>query len=121
MNAWKAVSLALLFHKRLVVSLLAALVVFTSCASGNRTKKIYYVPPPEWGITVGQLETRCGWFSNPTPANASLFDRDGEWIIGVQGGYQAEGDWPDFEPGQWGGDQRALRLWMRVPAASGRS
>ena len=46
-------------------------------------------------------EMRCGWFSNPTPANASLFDRDGEWIIGVQGGYQAEGDWPSFSPKQW--------------------
>ena len=45
--------------------------------------------------TAEQVETRCGWFSNPTPGNASLFDRDGEWIIGVQGGYQAEGDWPD--------------------------
>jgi Protein of unknown function (DUF4087) len=50
---------------------------------------------------VEQFETRCGWFSNPTPANASLYDREGEWIIGVQGGYQAEGDWPDFGPGQW--------------------
>ena len=50
---------------------------------------------------VGQFETRCGWFSNPTPANASLSDRDGEWIIGVQGGYQAEGDWPAFGPKQW--------------------
>ena len=48
-----------------------------------------------------QFETRCGWFSNPTPANASLHDRDGEWIIGVQGGYQAEGDWPSFKARQW--------------------
>ena len=46
-------------------------------------------------------ETRCGWFSNPTPANASLHDREAEWIIGVQGGYQAEGDWPEFAPKQW--------------------
>lgn len=46
-------------------------------------------------------EMRCGWFSNPTPANASLFDRDGEWIIGVQGGHQADGDWPEFKAGQW--------------------
>lgn len=46
-------------------------------------------------------ETRCGWFSNPTPANASLHDREGEWIIGVQGGHQAEGNWPDFGPKQW--------------------
>ena len=46
-------------------------------------------------------ETRCGWFSNPTPANASLYDRDAEWIIGVQGGHQADGDWPEFGSGQW--------------------
>lgn len=46
-------------------------------------------------------EMRCGWFSNPTPGNASLFDRDGEWIIGVQGGHQADGDWPEFGPNQW--------------------
>jgi len=50
---------------------------------------------------VQQFETRCGWFSNPTPANASLHDRDDEWIIGVQGGYRAEGDWPSFKKGQW--------------------
>ncbi len=50
---------------------------------------------------AAQFETRCGWFSNPTPANASLHDRQAEWIIGVQGGYQAEGDWPDFSSGQW--------------------
>ena len=46
-------------------------------------------------------ETRCGWFSNPTPANAWLNDATGEWTIGEQGGYQAEGDWPDFKPSQW--------------------
>jgi hypothetical protein len=51
--------------------------------------------------TSEKSETRCGWFSNPTPANASLYDRDAEWIIAVQGGYQAEGDWPDFSPKQW--------------------
>lgn len=49
------------------------------------------------------FETRCGWFSNPTPANMWLEDKDGEWLIGAQGGYQVEGDWdaPDFKPGQW--------------------
>jgi hypothetical protein len=53
-------------------------------------------------IAAGQrFETRCGWFVNPTPANAWLNDRHGEWIIGVQGGHQAEGDWPEFGPGQW--------------------
>ena len=51
--------------------------------------------------TIEAVETRCGWFSNPTPANASLYDRDDEWIIGVQGGDQAEGDWPNFGPKQW--------------------
>lgn len=43
-------------------------------------------------VEKGQL--RCGWFSNPSPANAWLTDADGEWVIAVQGGYQAEGDWP---------------------------
>lgn len=44
---------------------------------------------------------RCGWFENPTPANAWLTDRDGEWIIGVQGGHQADGDWPEFARFRW--------------------
>ena len=52
-------------------------------------------------VSVGKSERRCGWFSNPTPANASLYDRDGEWIISVQGGHQADGDWPDFGARQW--------------------
>ena len=49
------------------------------------------------------FETRCGWFSNPTPANIWLYDRAGEWIIGVQGGYQVEDDWdwPIFKRRQW--------------------
>lgn len=51
--------------------------------------------------TASSFETRCGWFANPTPANAWLNDKDGEWTIGVQGGYQAEGDWPDFSDSQW--------------------
>ena len=42
------------------------------------------------------FERRCGWVDNPTPANWWLIDRDGTWTIGVQGGYQAEGDLPDF-------------------------
>jgi hypothetical protein len=50
-----------------------------------------------------QFETRCGWLSNPTPANIWLNDRDGEWTIAVQGGYQLEKDWawPKFKKGQW--------------------
>ena len=50
-----------------------------------------------------QFETRCGWFSNPTPSNIWLYDGDGEWTIGVQGGHQVEGDWdwPVFKSKQW--------------------
>jgi Protein of unknown function (DUF4087) len=48
-----------------------------------------------------QVQTRCGWFSNPTPGNAWLQDKDAQWIIGTQGGHQAEGSWPDFKPSQW--------------------
>jgi hypothetical protein len=44
---------------------------------------------------------RCGWFENPTPSNAWLVDRDGEWTIGIQGGHQAAGDWPEFTTAQW--------------------
>ncbi len=40
-------------------------------------------------------EKRCGWFDNPTPGNASLYDKDGEWVISMQSGYEAKGDWPD--------------------------
>ncbi len=30
-------------------------------------------------------ERRCGWLVNPTPANWWLRDRDGEWVLSVQG------------------------------------
>jgi len=48
-------------------------------------------------------ETRCGWFENPTPSNMWFYDRDGEWTIGVQGGYQVpkHWPWPAFKRGQW--------------------
>lgn len=49
-----------------------------------------------------KVERRCGWFERPSPANATLTDRDGTWTIGTQGGYQAQGDWPPhFAEGQW--------------------
>lgn len=47
------------------------------------------------------LENRCGWFHNPTPNNATLTDRDGEWVVSTQGGDSAEGDWPVFTDAQW--------------------
>ncbi len=48
-------------------------------------------------------ETRCGWIDNPTPANWWLTDADGEWVIGVQGGFQAAGTdlIPDLTAGEW--------------------
>lgn len=48
-----------------------------------------------------KAEIRCGWFHNPTPSNARLEDKDGEWLIATQGGYQADGDWPSFNDDQW--------------------
>ena len=36
-------------------------------------------------------ETRCGWLYNPTPRNWYLIDKDGSWIISMQGGYEAQG------------------------------
>jgi uncharacterized protein DUF4087 len=48
-------------------------------------------------------ERRCGWLQNPTPANWWLIDRDGEWLIGAQGGYQALGmdEMPDMSTAGW--------------------
>lgn len=50
---------------------------------------------------------RCGWFDNPTPGNAWLIDRDAQWIVGMQGGHQADGDWPEFEPKEWTSSNRS--------------
>ena len=48
-------------------------------------------------------ERRCGWLHNPTPANWWLVDRSGEWLLGVQGGYQAAGtdNMPDMSTRGW--------------------
>lgn len=45
---------------------------------------------------AGGFENRCGWVDNPTPGNWWLTDRDGTWVIGAQGGHQAEGELPAF-------------------------
>jgi hypothetical protein len=47
------------------------------------------------------VQTRCGWFHNPSPNNVTLLDRDGEWTIAMQGQYEAKGDWPEFKKSQW--------------------
>ena len=48
-------------------------------------------------------ERRCGWLENPTPGNFSLQDRGGEWVLGVQGGYEAQGfdSMPDMTTAGW--------------------
>ena len=48
-------------------------------------------------------ERRCGWLSNPTPGNWWLTDRDGQWILGAQGGEQAPGmdEMPDMSAAGW--------------------
>ncbi|MBK9237862.1 MAG: DUF4087 domain-containing protein [Rhodoferax sp.] len=51
--------------------------------------------------TTSPMATRCGWFDNPTPGNATLSDRDEDWIISMQGAHQAKGPWPRFNPKQW--------------------
>lgn len=48
-----------------------------------------------------EAATRCGWFDNPTPGNATLIGRDAEWTVGQQGGSQASGAWPKFGASQW--------------------
>ncbi len=49
------------------------------------------------------IQHRCGWLDNPTPANWWLTDSQGEWILSVQGGYQAPGldDMPDMSTHGW--------------------
>ena len=52
---------------------------------------------------AGAAERRCGWLENPTPANFSLRDRQGEWVMGEQGGHQAVGmdEIPDLSTDGW--------------------
>lgn len=58
-------------------------------------------PGPLVPAVEAAAATRCGWFVNPTPANAWLIDAAGQWIIAVQGGHQADGDWPEFSNSRW--------------------
>jgi hypothetical protein len=58
-------------------------------------------PPPAAGPAKAQTQLRCGWFENPTPANAWFIDREGDWVISLQGLHQAEGAWPTFKPWRW--------------------
>jgi hypothetical protein len=42
----------------------------------------------------------CGWWDNPTPGNAWMHDRSGEWTIAMQGMFEANGEWPRFKRGE---------------------
>lgn len=46
---------------------------------------------------------RCGWLHNPTPGNWWLVDRDGQWVLGTQGGESPAGmdDMPDMSTAGW--------------------
>ncbi len=57
---------------------------------------------------TGKIETRCGWLDNPTPSNYSLYDKDREWIIAVQSGYNVE----DFAAPDFG------KEWINYPNGS---
>ena len=63
--------------------LLALLLLLTPMAVAKDTKP-----------SKGQL--RCGWLDNPTPGNWVLYDRDGDWVVGAQGGHFAEGELPEL-------------------------
>ena len=51
---------------------------------------------PAIAANARRAERRCGWYENPTPGNVTLTDRDGTWIIAMQGGHEAKGDGPEF-------------------------
>ena len=75
-----------------LTSAVLALAALAVCAPAQATPHAPTSPAPV---------TRCGWFDNPTPGNAWLTDRQAQWVIGVQGGHQADGDWPDFPDDEW--------------------
>lgn len=53
-----------------------------------------FIPALTVALLAGQAlaaENRCGWVQNPTPGNWWLTDRDGQWTIMAQGGYEAAG------------------------------
>ncbi|HYW14872.1 MAG TPA: DUF4087 domain-containing protein [Allosphingosinicella sp.] len=54
-------------------------------------------PAPAKGVR------RCGWLSNPTPANWWLTDSKGQWILATQGADQAPGmdEMPDMSIAGW--------------------
>jgi hypothetical protein len=61
-------------------------------------------PPPATSAArapAPEGHLRCGWFDNPSPGNATLTDRDGEWTVAMQGMFSAKGKWPSFKAPNW--------------------
>ena len=55
------------------------------------------------GTVTADAAPRCGWLANPTPGNWFFSDRDGEWVLGMQGGRQVRGldTLPDLTVREW--------------------
>jgi hypothetical protein len=53
--------------------------------------------------SIAASARRCGWLHNPTPGNWWLVDRDGQWILGTQGGEPVAGmdEMPDMSVSGW--------------------
>lgn len=71
------------FYRRAARASARALFIAAGCLALSSTVGL--------AAATGKSEKRCGYLENPTPGNWWLTDRDGEWVIGAQGGYQAEG------------------------------
>lgn len=92
-----ALILSLFFNNRAIESTHISEMILTDCP-----ETVNHAPKNSQNNVANAVETRCGWFHNPTPGNAWLQDRDREWIIGTQGGHQAAGGpWPRFSEEEW--------------------
>jgi hypothetical protein len=60
-------------------------------------------PKPAAVTAEAKSVRRCGWLSNPTPANWWLTDSQGQWILATQGADQAPGmdEMPDMSTAGW--------------------
>ena len=75
----------------------------------NRTEAAFPGPAPVPAASAPTAAStpsearRCGWLSNPTPANWWLTDRDGQWILSTQGADAAPGmdEMPDMSTAGW--------------------
>jgi hypothetical protein len=61
------------------------------------------VPARAAAETPAKGVRRCGWLSNPTPANWWLTDSEDQWILATQGADQAPGmdEMPDMSTAGW--------------------